>query len=242
MLSDQIRNQASLIAFLSGAEITRHCAVDFGGSYAVDAGDGGYDDDIVALEQRSSGGVAHAVDLFVYHRLLFDVGIRPRDIGFRLVIIVIADEILDCVFGKKSFEFPEKLRGERLVGGQLNRRTLSRFNNLGHRKGLAGACCPEQNLTLITVLQASDKFIDRCRLVPGRLEFRMHREFFSAFKLRPNSCRVTCRRNDVKIHQNGPKALQVSISLAYCSGVSEFMQRLFDPRFAVSIFIPRPEV
>ena len=61
--------------------------------------------------------MAHAVDLFVDHRLLFDVGIRPRDIGFRLVIIVIADEVLDCVFGKKSFEFPEKLRGKCLVGG-----------------------------------------------------------------------------------------------------------------------------
>ena len=137
--------------------------------------------------------MAHAVDLFVNHRLLFNVGVRSRDVGFGLVIVVIADEVFHGVFGKKPLELPEQLRGERLVRGQHDRGALSRFDDLGHREGFAGARRSEQHLTLLAFVQAADKFIDRGRLVAGRPELRAHREFFSTFKLRPNLRRAACR-------------------------------------------------
>jgi hypothetical protein len=55
-----------------------------------------------ALEQGAGGGVAQHVDLFVNRRRLGDVGIRNRNIGFRLVVVVIADEVFDGIVGKNS--------------------------------------------------------------------------------------------------------------------------------------------
>ena len=64
---------------------------------AVDAGDRGDDDHVVALEQRARRRVAHAVDLLVDRRFLLDVGVGARDVGLGLVVVVVGDEILDRV-------------------------------------------------------------------------------------------------------------------------------------------------
>ena len=57
---------------------------------AVDARHRGDDDDVVALEQRARRRVAHAVDLLVDRGFLLDIGVGARDVGFRLVVVVIA--------------------------------------------------------------------------------------------------------------------------------------------------------
>ena len=53
-------------------------AVGLGRADAVDAGDRGDDDDVVALEQRPGGRVAHPVDLLVDLAFLLDVGVGAR--------------------------------------------------------------------------------------------------------------------------------------------------------------------
>ena len=68
----------------------------------VDAGDAGDDDHVAPLKQRARRGHPQAVDLFVDRRFFFDVGVRGRNVGFRLVIVVIGNEILDRVFGKEA--------------------------------------------------------------------------------------------------------------------------------------------
>ena len=50
-----------------------------------------------ALEQGPGRRVAHAVDLLVDERVLLDVGVRGRDVGLWLVVVVVADEVLDRV-------------------------------------------------------------------------------------------------------------------------------------------------
>jgi hypothetical protein len=54
--------------------------------------------------------VAHPVDLLVDLGFFLDKGIRPRDIGFWLIVVVVADEVFDGVVRKEAFEFAVKLR------------------------------------------------------------------------------------------------------------------------------------
>ena len=49
--------------------------------------------------------MAHLVDGVVDGGILFYIGIRLRDIGLGLIVIVITDEILYRIVGKEFLEF-----------------------------------------------------------------------------------------------------------------------------------------
>ena len=72
---------------------------------AVNAGDAGDNNHVAPLKQGARGGMAQAVNIFVDGGIFFNVGVGRRDVGFRLVIIVITDEIFDGVVRKKFLEF-----------------------------------------------------------------------------------------------------------------------------------------
>ena len=77
--------------------------VDLRRAEAVDAGDRGDDDHVAAREQRRRRGVAEAVDLVVDRGVLLDVEVAARDVGLRLVVVVVGDEVLDrVVAGSRS--------------------------------------------------------------------------------------------------------------------------------------------
>ena len=116
---------------------------------AVDAGHGGDDDDVVALEQRARGGVAHAVDLLVDRGFFLDVGVGARHVGFGLVVVVVGDEVLDRVVGEEALELAVELRRQRLVGRQDQRRALRRGDDVRHGEGLARAGDAEQHLVAL---------------------------------------------------------------------------------------------
>ena len=78
-------------------EHEHHAVVRLGRADAVDAGDGGDDDDVAALEERASGAHAELIELIVDGGFFFDVGVARRDVGFGLVVVVVADEIFDGV-------------------------------------------------------------------------------------------------------------------------------------------------
>ena len=77
-----------------------------GCAQAVDAGDGGDDDYIPALPQGFCGSVAQAVNFIVDLGVFFDVGVRAGNVGFRLVVVVVGDEVLDGVVGEEVAETP----------------------------------------------------------------------------------------------------------------------------------------
>ncbi len=116
--------------------------------------------------------MAHAVDLLVHHRVLLDIGIGARDIGFRLVVVVVGDEILDRVIGKEPLHLGIKLGGQRLVGRQHQGRPALLGDHMGHGEGLARAGDAEQHLVAVLGLDAADQLVDGMRLVAGRLVFR----------------------------------------------------------------------
>ena len=104
---------------------------------AVDAGDRGDDDHVAALEQRPGRRMPHLVDLFVPGAVLLDVGVAPGDVRLRLVVVVVRDEVLDGVLWEKLLELAVKLRRERLVVGEDQRRPPGLGDDLRHRHGLA---------------------------------------------------------------------------------------------------------
>ena len=91
---------------------------------AVDAADRGDDDDVPALEQRVGGGVPEPVDLVVARRVLLDVRVAPGQVRLGLVVVEVADEVLDRVVREEVPELGVQLRRERLVVGEDERRAV----------------------------------------------------------------------------------------------------------------------
>ena len=146
---DEILDELALVDLVAELQRKGHGGVGLDRADAVDAGDGGDDDDVVALEQRPRRRVAHAVDLLVDVGFLLDIGVGARDVGLGLVIVVIGDEILDRVVGEEALELAIELRGQCLVGRENQSRPLGRLDHLGHGEGLARAGDAKQHLVAL---------------------------------------------------------------------------------------------
>ena len=163
---------------------------------AVDAGDGGHHDHIPPLQQGGGGGQAQAVDLLVDGGVLLDKGIRMGDVGLRLVVVVVGDEILHRVVGEKFPELGAQLGGQGLVVGQHQSRALDLLNDLGHGKGLARAGDAQQSLLIQPHLQPPGQGRDGLRLVAGGLIFRNDFELRHLFPSSLLLC-LHCTRTNV---------------------------------------------
>ena len=91
-------------------------------------------------------------------------------VGFGLVVVVVADEILDGVLGKESPELLVELRGQRLVVDHDERRPVHASDGLRHRERLARAGHAEQHLMRVAAIETLDELADGARLVAGKLE------------------------------------------------------------------------
>ena len=183
LLGDEVGEQGALVEPVADLHLEGHGGVGLDRADTVDAGDRGDDDDVVALEQRARGRVAHAVDLLVDRGFLLDEGVGARHIGFRLVVVVVGDEIFDRVVGEEVLELGIELRGQRLVRRQDERRALRLLDHLGHGEGLAGAGDAEQDLGAVVLADALDEVADGGRLVAGGLEIGHHLDRDAAFGL-----------------------------------------------------------
>ncbi len=88
-----------------------------------------------------------------------------RDIGLGLVIIVVRDEVLDRVIGKKLAELRAQLRGERFIVRKHERRTVEPLDNACHREGLARARDAEEHLFVKAVFYPAHKRFYRLGLI-----------------------------------------------------------------------------
>ncbi len=171
--SHEVGHQLPLLDLVAALQAEGHGRVGLDRADTVDARHGCHDDHVVALDQRPGRGVAHAVDLLVDRRILLDIGVGARDIRFRLVVVVIGDEILDRIVGEEALELAVELGGQRLVGGEDQGRTLRLLDHLSHGEGLARAGDAEQYLIALTGIDLGHKLGNRGRLVAFRLEFRL---------------------------------------------------------------------
>ena len=141
-----------------------------GVAHAVDAADRGDDDDVAAGEQAGRGRVAQPVDLVVDRRVLLDVRVARRDVRLGLVVVVVADEVLDPVVGEELAHLLGQLGGEGLVGGEDQRRPLDLLDRPGDGRALARAGDAEQRLEAVAAQDAGAEALDRLRLIAGGAE------------------------------------------------------------------------
>ena len=99
---DQLAEDLIAIDALPHLQRQQHPVVRLRRSEAVDARDARDDDDVATLEERPRRRQAHAVDLVVDRRFLLDVRVGGRDVGFRLVVVVVADEVFDGVLRERT--------------------------------------------------------------------------------------------------------------------------------------------
>ena len=141
-----------------------------GAAHAVDAADRGDDDHVAACEQGRRGGVAQAVDLVVDRRVLLDEGVARRDVRLGLVVVVVADEVLDPIVREELAHLLRQLSGEALVGSEDQRRPLDLLDRPRDRGPLAGAGDAEQRLEPVAGTDALGQGGDRSRLIAGGVE------------------------------------------------------------------------
>ena len=166
LVDEAAQNQVSGIG-LALFETENHALVILGLAETVDAGDGGDDQHVAALEQRAGGGVAQLVDLLVDVRLLGDVGVGAGDVRLRLVVVVVGNEVLDRVVGEEVAELGAELRGEGLVVGEDEGRPVELGDDVGHGERLARAGDAEQRLGAVAGVESLDQAVDRVGLIAG---------------------------------------------------------------------------
>ena len=150
--------------------VRRQARVVLRAADAVDAGHGRDHDDVAAGQQRGRGLVAQHLDLLVDGGVLLDIGIRLRNVGLGLVVIVVGDKIDHRVMREELLELACKLRGERLVGSHHQRGLAQRLDGLCHGECLTGAGDAQQHLIAVSAFYALNQGFDCLGLVAGRLE------------------------------------------------------------------------
>ena len=103
-------------------------------------------------------------------RVLLDVRVRPGQVRLGLVVVEVADEVLDGVVREELAELGVELGGQRLVVGEDERRPVRRLDGPGDRGRLARAGRSEQRLVAEAAGQAVGQALDRLGLVAGGLE------------------------------------------------------------------------
>jgi hypothetical protein len=162
----QQRLTRSLLALF---QCNQHAVISFRRADAVDAGDGGDDDNVAAFEQRARGAHAQLVQLVVDGGFLIDVNVGRGNVGFRLIKIVVADEIFDGVFREETFKFVIELRGQSFVVRQDQSGAIGLLNQLGHGESLAGASDTEKDLVFFARFNGAIELVNRGGLVAARL-------------------------------------------------------------------------
>ena len=165
-------------------------------SQPVDARHACDHDHISTRQQRTGRGEPELFDLLVDGGIFLDERVRLWDVGFRLVVIVIADEILDGIAWEELLKLGEKLRRERFVVRDHQRRPVKLLNDIRHRKRLPAAGYSEQRLPTVTGAERFHERPNRGWLIAARLifanELKRHRNELSANQSSEQR-RICCR-------------------------------------------------
>src|SRR6185369_15720157 len=122
-------------------------------------------------------GVTQTVYLVVDLAVFFDIGVGLRDIGFGLIVVVVGDKVFDGVLREEVAELRTQLRGKRLVVSHHQGRALHFLDYGRNRESFP--CCrrSQQRLESPVFVQPLRQFLNRLRLIAGRLIVRDQFEF-----------------------------------------------------------------
>ena len=167
---DEIGDELALVEALADLDRKGHGGIGLDRADAIDAGDRGDDDDIIAFQQGAGGRVAHPVDLLVDRGFLLDIGVRAGHIGLGLVVIVIGYKVFNSIVGEEALELAVKLGRKCLVVRENDGGPLGLLDHLGHGEGLARTGDAEQHLILFVAGEALHQLLDGRGLVASGLE------------------------------------------------------------------------
>jgi hypothetical protein len=174
---DQLPDERIPPVDLARPQRDRPPAEFFRAAQTIDTRNRSHDDNILTRHQRGGRGQAQALDLFVDFGLFLDVQVVARDVGLRLVVIIVRNKIGNGVLREEILELGIQLRGQGFVVRHDQRRFLQLLDDGGNREGLASAGRTQQDLVLASVLDALHKLVDGFRLVAGGLEGSVKFEF-----------------------------------------------------------------
>ena len=157
-------------SYLAAPDVGHEALIFLRRTQAEDAGYGGDNEGVAAGEQGASGGVAELVELFVDVGVFFDVEVGAGDVGFGLVVVVVADEVFDGVVGEEFLELGGELGGEGLVVGYDEGGALEFLDDVGHGEGLAASGDAHEGLVNHVAARAVDNLFDGLGLVAGGAE------------------------------------------------------------------------
>ena len=130
----------------AGCQTDDHRPVVLRRAEPVDARHAGHHDHVPAADQGARRGEPETVDLLVDRGILLDEDVPLRNVGLGLVVVVVADEVVDGVVGEEVAKLGVELRGQRLVVGEHERRAADLGDHVGHRERLSGTGHAHQHL------------------------------------------------------------------------------------------------
>src|SRR3989344_8756970 len=98
--------------------------------------------------------MAQAVDFFVNAGIFFNVSMGVGNVSFGLVVVVIADEIVNGIFGEKFSKFLIKLGGQGFIGRNYQSRFFDVGNDIGNRKSFSGTGHAQKSLMLQAIFKS----------------------------------------------------------------------------------------
>ena len=81
--------------------------------------------------------MAQLVDLVIDRRVLLDVAVSAGNIGLRLVIVVVGNEVFHGVLREEFLEFRAELGGEYFVVSKYKSWLVDLSDDIGHGEGLS---------------------------------------------------------------------------------------------------------
>ena len=167
---DQFVEELAAVKRLTTFEGTDKFIVFLRLTETIDTGHRGNNEHVAPLKKRAGSGVTELVNLLVDFGFFFNIEVVTGDISLGLVVVVIADEILDGVIGEELLELGVELGAEGLVVADNEGRSLDAGDNISHGEGLAAAGNSEQGLFFVVFLQTCYQFIHCLWLVAGHCE------------------------------------------------------------------------
>ncbi len=160
-------------------QVQHHLEIEIRIAQAVDRRHRGHHHHITTLQQRLGRRQTHLLDMFVHRGIFLDKRVGAGNVGFRLVVVVVGDEILHRVFREELFHLTIQLRRQRFVRRENHRRTLEIGNDVGNGEGFARTGNPQQGLVRQPVLQPLFQATNSLGLIPGRTESRIQFKRFT---------------------------------------------------------------
>ena len=118
----------------------QHSVIGFRRAQAVDAAHRSDNQAVAAFEKRLRCRKPKLIELVIDGRFFFDIKVSGGNVSFRLVVIIVRDEIFDGIAWEKAFELVIKLGCQSLVVRHDQRRAIHRLDHFRHGVRLARSC------------------------------------------------------------------------------------------------------